>query len=286
MTGYGTEESDGSRERYKMNVATDLHPAAISSLCGGKRIGHTIVSFESVVSTNSAAARMAESGAREGTVVVAARQTAGFGRKGRSWYSSPEGSLVFSIILRPARRGETLTALLALSALKVIDGLCGGAKIKWPNDIWIGGRKVAGILAESKGDSVVLGMGIDVNDAEGSFPGELAKIAVSLRMVTGRLLDRGELLAGLLRDFEQAYEIWERDGFGPMSFEMERRMLWMNMPVLLDADRESVSGVIAGITADGYLRLETEAGEKVYSSGDVSLGPAGREGGSPGKDTE
>lgn len=254
-----------------MNVVADLHPAAIACLCGGERIGHTVVCFESVVSTNLAAARMAEAGAREGTVVVAARQTAGRGRKGRSWYSSPDGSLVFSVILKPVRSGETLTALLALSALKTLDGLCEGAMIKWPNDIWIGGRKIAGILAEAKGESVVLGMGIDVNDAEGSFPGELGDIAVSLRMVTGRIFDRGELLAGLLRDLGQAYEIWERDGFGPMSFEMERRMLWMNMPVLLDAGGETVSGVIAGITADGYLRLETDAGESVYSSGDVSL---------------
>ena len=143
--------------------------------------------------------------------------------------------------------------------------------IKWPNDIWIGGRKAAGILAESKGESVVLGMGIDVNDDQGSFPGELAETAVSLRMAAGKRLDRGELLAGLLRNLERNYEIWERDGFGPMSFEMERRMLWMGMPVTIEEGAGTVSGVISGITVEGYLRLETEEGEKVYSSGDVSL---------------
>ena len=106
-----------------MNALTDLHPAAIARLCGGERIGHTVACFESVDSTNTAAVRMAEEGAREGTVVVAARQTAGRGRKGRSWFSSPAGSLVFSVILRPARSGETLTALLALqkkSVMKVL----------------------------------------------------------------------------------------------------------------------------------------------------------------------
>ncbi len=258
-----------------MNALTDLHPAAIARLCGGERIGHTVVCFESVDPTNTAAARMAEAGAREGTVVVAVRQTAGRGRKGRSWFSSPSGSLVFSVILRPARSGETLTALLALSALKTLDGLCGGASIKWPNDIWIGGRKIAGILAESKGESVVLGMGIDVNDEEGSFPPDLRETAVSLRMITGRIFDRGELLAGMLRNLEQAYEIWERDGFGQMSFEMERRLLWTGMPVLLDAEGKTVEGVLAGVSRDGYLRLETDGAERVYASGDLSLRPAG-----------
>ena len=254
-----------------MKTGKDLHPSRIARLCGGGRIGHTVVLFESVGSTNSAASRMAEAGAREGTVVLAADQTAGRGRKGRGWYSSPDSSLVFSVILRPPQSGETLTALLALSVLESLDKVCEGAMIKWPNDIWIGGKKAAGILAESKGESVVLGMGIDVNDDEGSFPGELAETAVSLRMVAGKWLDRGELLAGLLRNLERNYEIWERDGFGPMSFEMERRMLWMGMPVTIEEGAGTVSGVISGITVDGYLRLETEEGEKVYSSGDVSL---------------
>ena len=249
----------------------DLHPAAIARLLGGERIGHTVICFESVGSTNSAASRIAEAGAREGTVIVAADQTAGRGRNGRDWYSSEGGSLVFSVILRPARSAETLTGLLALSTLRLLDGSCEGAMIKWPNDIWIGGRKIAGILAESKGENVVLGMGLDVNDDEGSFPGELAETAVSLRMITGKVFDRGQLLASLLTKFTQAYEIWERDGFGPMSFEMERRMLWMGSPVTLDARGEEITGIIAGITTDGYLRLETEEGEKVYSSGDVSL---------------
>jgi BirA family biotin operon repressor/biotin-[acetyl-CoA-carboxylase] ligase len=214
---------------------------------------------------------MAEAGAREGTVAVAARQTAGRGRKGRAWYSSPDGSLVFSVILRPSRSGETLTALLALSAIESLDAVCGGAMIKWPNDIWIDGRKVAGILAESKGESIVLGMGIDVNDVEDSFPAELAGTAASIRMAAGRELDRGGLLAGILRTLGRNYEIWERDGFAPMSFEMERRMLWMGMPVTIEEGAGTVSGIVSGITADGYLRLETDEGEKVYSSGDVSL---------------
>jgi BirA family biotin operon repressor/biotin-[acetyl-CoA-carboxylase] ligase len=254
-----------------MKGVRDLHPASIARLCGGARAGHTVVCLESVGSTNEAAALMASAGAPEGMVVVAARQTAGRGRKGREWYSSAGGSLLFSLVLRPARSGETLTALLALSALRALDGLCAGAMIKWPNDIWIGERKVAGILAESRGESVVLGMGIDVNDEAGSFPPDLEETAVSLRIVTGRKLDRGELLASLLGIFSDEYEIWERDGFGPMSFEMERRLLWKGSPVLLDAGAETVPGVLSGITANGYLRLETPEGERVYSSGDVSL---------------
>ena len=254
-----------------MNGIRDLHPASIARLLDGGRIGHTVICFDTTGSTNSAASRMVEAGAREGTVVLAARQTAGRGRKGREWYSSEYGSLVFSVILTPARSGETLTALLALSALKILDRSCEGAMIKWPNDIWVGGRKIAGILAESKGESVVLGMGLDVNDDEDSFPGGLAGTAVSLRMLAGKRFDRGELLGSLLAEFTSMYETWERDGFGPVSFEMERRMLWMGSRVNLDAGAEEITGTISGITSDGYLRLETDVGEKVYSSGDVSL---------------
>jgi BirA family biotin operon repressor/biotin-[acetyl-CoA-carboxylase] ligase len=90
-------------------------------------------------------------------------------------------------------------------------------------------------------------------------------------MITGKIFDRGQLLAGLLREFTSSYETWEREGFGSMSFEMERRMMWVGGPVTLDAGGEEIRGILAGITADGYLRLETEEGEKVYSSGDVSL---------------
>lgn len=266
----------------KMNSMSDLHPAAIKRLCGEGRIGHTVVCFESVDSTNTVAARIARKGAREGTVVIGARQTAGRGRMGRCWFSTPAGSLVFSVILRPARSGETLTALLALSALKVLDRLCGDVSIKWPNDIWVGDRKIAGILAEAKRDSVVLGMGIDVNDEEGSFPDDLCETAVSLRMMTGRIFDRGELLAGILGNLEQAYRIWERDGFGPMSLEMERRLLWKGMPVMLDTEGTTVEGILAGVSPDGYLRLETDGKERVYSSGDLSLGLSGR-GRGPGR---
>jgi BirA family biotin operon repressor/biotin-[acetyl-CoA-carboxylase] ligase len=88
---------------------------------------------------------------------------------------------------------------------------------------------------------------------------------------TGEKHDRGELLASILNRFEEDYEIWEREGFGPVSFEMERRMLWLGEEIVLDAGTEEITGRLAGITADGYLRVETEAGERVYSSGDVTL---------------
>jgi BirA family biotin operon repressor/biotin-[acetyl-CoA-carboxylase] ligase len=253
-----------------MSVAGDLHPARVSALCGG-RFGRTVVCFDSVGSTNTAAARLAEAGAPEGTVVIASDQTAGRGRGGRSWYSSEGGSLVFSVILRPSRSGETITALLALSALKVLDRLVDGAMLKWPNDIWVGHRKIAGILAESRARCVVVGMGLDVNDEEGSFPEELDGVAVSLRMLTGGALDRGEILSGILDTFSEDYGMWEREGFGPASLEMKRRMLWIGENVTLDSGAGMISGRLAGITSEGYLRLDTEEGEGVYSSGDLSL---------------
>jgi BirA family biotin operon repressor/biotin-[acetyl-CoA-carboxylase] ligase len=274
------KSSNGMHTDHNEHMApvADLHPASIVRMCEGTRIGHTVVCCESVGSTNDEAARMAAAGAREGTVVIAARQTAGRGRKGRAWFSSPDGSLVFSMILRPSRSGETLTALLALATLEVLDDHCGGVSLKWPNDIWIGGRKIAGILAEARGESMVLGMGIDVNEERDSFPAGLRGTAVSVRMIAGETFDRGELLAAVLRSFERAYLVWEREGFGPMSFEMGRRMLWTGRQVLLETEGGTVEGVLSGLTSDGYLRLEVDGKESVYSSGDLSLAETGEGG--------
>ena len=232
-----------------MIEAADLHPARIADRCAAGRFGHTAVLFETVDSTNAAASAVAAAGAPEGTVVLAVDQTAGRGRHGRTWCSTRTGSLVFSLVARPRREPQSLTALLALAAAELFEALASHVAIKWPNDIWIGRRKNAGILAESAGSAVVLGMGIDVNETAADFAPEVRESAVSLRMCTGVRLDRAELLGDLLTGFGSLYDRWEREGFAPLRFEAERRLLWRGEAVAVDRGGRTEEGIIVGLTA-------------------------------------
>lgn len=266
-----------------MSAAGDLHPAPIAGRCAAQRFGHTVVLYDTVGSTNTAAAALASCGAPEGTVVLALRQTAGRGRQGRRWVSTPEGSLVFSIVTRPKREAQSLTVVLALAAAEAIERVAGEAAIKWPNDIRIGGRKCAGILAESSGGSVVLGMGIDVNEDPGEIPPELRGTAVSLRMLAGRPVDRALLLCDLLARLSSRYEVWEREGFDAMRFEAERRLLWKGEMVEADVGGRIERGTVLGLTAQGFLRLGAGTGESIIAAGDVAQSPGPPRGGGPSR---
>ena len=180
-----------------------------------RRIGSTILFFSTIGSTNDVAAALAASGDREGAVVIADAQTAGRGRRGRTWFSPPGAGLYVSIILAPARACETpdrATALLPLAAgvalAEAVERSTGLApELKWPNDLLVGRRKLAGILAEGVTSQqpraavqwVVLGYGLNVGSA--AFPAELGDVVTSLESELGRAVDRsllwGETLAAL-----------------------------------------------------------------------------------------
>lgn len=254
-----------------MSGPGDLHPALVAGPCAGRRFGHTVVLFDEVDSTNSAAAALADRGAPEGTVVTAMRQTAGRGRLGRRWWSTERGSLVFSITARPKRDPSSLTTVLALAAAEAIEAVAGKTSIKWPNDIRVSGRKCAGILAESAGGRVVLGMGIDVNEEPGDLAPELGEEAVSLRMIAGRPIDRAGLLCDLLRRFSSRYGTWEREGFSAMRMEAERRLLWKGRLVRVVEGGRTETGIVLGLTDQGYLRLGLDGVERIVAAGDASL---------------
>ncbi|MCK4538116.1 MAG: biotin--[acetyl-CoA-carboxylase] ligase [Candidatus Krumholzibacteria bacterium] len=253
-------------------IPDELHPARIIELCGEGRFGTTMIFLRSVDSTNIVAASMA-AGLPEGSIILAGRQTAGRGRKGRDWYSSTDGSLVLSIILKPQSDPVTLTALLALSVVEAIEAEAPevAVDIKWPNDIYSGGRKLAGILAERSGENVVLGIGLDVNDDAGDFPPEISKSAVSMKILAGRSFDRGLLLVSLLRFFEKNYMRWENEGFSIFRFDLENRLLWKGMEVSLDSGSEVVTGSLEGLTDEGFVRISSDGRERIFSSGDLTL---------------
>ena len=181
----------------------------------GCRIGHEIVVVEETRSTNDLAWKAAERGAREGFVVFAERQTAGRGQYGRRWESAPYQGLWLSVVLRPTltlRESPQLTSLLADSVAATITQETGcAATIKPPNDIYIDGRKVAGVLVEGRTENdrsyvAVAGIGINVNQAVDNFPEELRATAGSLSMATGRIIVRSKLAIALLGNLEK--RIW------------------------------------------------------------------------------
>ena len=185
-----------------------------------RRLGTRTLYFSSVGSTNDVASALATNGDQEGAIVIADAQTSGRGRRGRVWFSPPGAGLYVSVLLAPAKAGraaERATALLTLAAgvgvAEAVEGLTGLAPaIKWPNDLLIGRRKLAGILAEgvvshafgSGLQSVVLGYGVNVGPA--AYPTELGDRVTSLESELGRAVDRAELCAQSLAQVAVRYD--------------------------------------------------------------------------------
>lgn len=209
----GCEIAASTRRGYRLLSAPDtLSAERIGALMGDCPWHTNVIVLESVDSTNNYLKQLAAQGAPAGTAVLAGQQTAGRGRRGRSFYS-PEGQgLYLSVLLRPkAHPGELLhlTAMTAVAAMRAVERVCGKRPgIKWTNDLVFGTKKLAGILtelsvvAETKETDYVI-VGIGVNCAHTQFPEEIGEIATSLRMQTGKTVSRSALAAALLREFAQ-----------------------------------------------------------------------------------
>lgn len=249
----------------------DLHPGVLLRMLGSNPICRSVVLYDRIDSTNGAAMRAARSGTSGKALFIADEQSLGRGRMGRSWWSARGKSLLFSLLIRPKREPQGLTPLLALAAVRGLGGICGDVMVKWPNDLFIGERKVAGILAESRDGAVVLGMGLNVNETEEDFPVELRGKATSLAIETGRRQARGGILVRVLKELGGCYDLWCRSGLEPFVVELERRLLYRGEPVALESGGERITGVMTGLTRDGRLRLEVEGNVRILASGDLSL---------------
>jgi BirA family biotin operon repressor/biotin-[acetyl-CoA-carboxylase] ligase len=179
------------------------------------RIGRRIAVWNRVTSTNDLAVRAWGSTANEGLVILAEEQSAGRGRRGRVWTAPPASSLLMSVLLfPPATLAETawLTALGAVAIAEVVDGCTGlEARIKWPNDVRVGGRKVAGVLVE-RGQGAVVGIGLNANIGPGEFPEGLRDSATSLCILSGRRIDRSELARALILRLDAWYDLGRTQG--------------------------------------------------------------------------
>lgn len=242
--------------------------------------GHPVFYFDTLASTNLQAKLSAENGAGEGTLIVADMQTAGRGRKGRSW-SSPAGTnLYFTLILRPDFGAEPVSAVTLVMGIAVAEGIrktCGAeAGIKWPNDIVVNGKKVCGILAEMSVEReyvhyAVIGVGINVGQQE--FPPEIRETAASLCQECGRIVSRGELILNVMKAFEDNYKVFRNSrSLAGLTEKYEKLLVNKGRQVRVLDPKGEFQGLAKGINEKGELLVEREDGTvTAVFAGEVSV---------------
>lgn len=238
-------------------------------------IGHTIHALDEVDSTQAEIARLAAAGAPEGTVVTARHQRAGRGRRGREWWDGAGDSLLVSVLLRPSlpvAEAPLLTFLGALAVAVAVEAEGVAPGIRWPNDVLVDGGKLAGVLAEAattaegRLDRVVLGIGINVDQA--NFPPELADRAVSLRILTGRRHDVGRVRDRLLGALDAGYRELRARGDAGLLAAWRRRSVTLGARVRTADGRE---GVAEDVDEAGALILRTEDGRRLrVTAGEIT----------------
>jgi len=250
-----------------------------SILLGGlttRTIGRHLEVFDALPSTNRLAMELASKGCREGTVIMAKAQTEGTGRMGRS-FASPLGGLYLSVVLRPKIAPELISPLplvFGLSAAKAIGCTAMvNALVKWPNDVIVNGKKVCGILSlstSSKGrlDSVIAGIGINVNSKVSDLPEELSTSATTLRDESGHDIDMEELLRNLMYFMDLHYSMFLEQQTDALLNEWSERSCTLKRRVRMDMGTGTVEGTALGVDRTGALLVRTEDGISVVSTGD------------------
>ena len=208
------------------------------------------------------AAKLAARGEPHGTVVVAEEQTAGIGRHGHSWHSPPAGGLYISIILRLDHVLPVLTMALGLAVARAIDAKC---DIRWPNDILLNGRKLAGVMVQTAEKGVLIA-GIGVNANQTQFPEELRDIATSLRIETGQEQVKEDLLERIVAECLAYAEKGKQEILDEFT---ARSSYVRGKRVNVDTGSRTFSGVTAGLDENGFLRVETETGIETVIAGGV-----------------
>ena len=259
-------------------TAALIDPARLRPLLGTLAARFDVDALAEATSSSDLLLDRAARGAGSGSVLVVDRQTAGRGRRGRSWSSAPESSLTFSLLWRFEGGVDRLAGLSlavgvavarALAALGVRD-----VALKWPNDVLLGGRKLAGILVELSGErrGMVAVIGIGLNLAPPPAGASLEVPAATLADVLPVPPDRHELLAQLLAELAPVLDRFASGGFVALRDEWQALHAWQGHPVnVLHDGRSVLSGMCRGADADGALLVETAAGVERCLSGDVSL---------------
>ena len=276
----GYEIEAVSNKGYHLVSAPDvMTEAEIKSLLHTQWAGQELFCFDSIDSTNTKAKELAEQGYPSGTLVVADQQIAGRGRRGRSW-ESPSGTGIFmTLMLKPdinPNSASMLTLVAALATAKAIAEITGAdARIKWPNDIVINGKKICGILTEMSAqfdyiNHIVIGIGINVHNED--FPEEIKKTASSLLIECKKRFHRAELIAGFLEHFEACYAAFMKtEDLEGLMKDYNGLLVNIQKQVRVLDPKEPFEGKAIGITKKGELIVDTWESRKLVSSGEVSV---------------
>ena len=280
LTGCGYRIRKGKETLAFISVPDLMTPSEISFHLKTKVLGRHIYAYQSVKSTNDVARELAEQGAHEGTIVVADRQTKGRGRLGRSWHSPAGTGIYLSILLRPGfspERAPGLSIMTGLALAITLERYCRHrVKLKWPNDLWIGGKKAAGILTELSAERgrieyVVVGVGINVNQRRADFPEDLRASATSIRLATRRKQSRVRLLAEFLKSFEHEYAHYSKKGLRPSAKRLTRYSALLGANIRLAYGPRVLEARVVKIDAEGRLVIEHGGEIRTVSSGEVSV---------------
>ncbi len=241
-------------------------------------IGRTIEYYPSIDSTNAKAWSLISSNVRNGTLIITDHQSAGRGRGKHFWVSSPERSLTFSISLYPEIEARLAGIFPLLAGVTICDTLSKmdiHALLKWPNDILLNGKKIGGILCESKISgaqikAVVCGIGLNVNETKSDFPKDLLDTGSSLRLETDRYYQRELILAGILNDFDRNLRQLNKNGPQPIINSWIGYCAHLNNTVQFHDGNRIISGKFIGLSKSGEAVLLINGTEKHFKSGTVT----------------
>ncbi len=248
-----------------------LSPDDIQNAISTERIGKKIHWFETLSSTNIQAHEIARQGAAEGEIIVAEEQTQGKGRAGRSWVSPPYLNLYLSLILRPTLPPSCTPQITLMSAVALAETLqsfiTAPPEIKWPNDILVEGKKIAGILTESCCEAhgvvyVVVGIGVNLNYSREQMPKAIQNQATSFLILDQKPMDRIAFTSRLIQDLDRCYGILAGKGFADIAKRWESFFRLRGRQVRVDMPDGVVQGKAMGIDTDGALILEGEGGHR------------------------
>jgi len=287
--GYAVEGHPKKGYRLTAPVERPFNALEITLDIPTEFTGKEVLFFEELESTNSKASELARAGAVEGTVVIAQAQSKGRGRMARSWYSPAGVNVYTSVILRPKlppQATRTITLACAVALAEAIEDTTGAApSLKWPNDVLINGKKVAGILTEMSSESdrvnhIIIGIGINVNIEAANLPDGLRYPASSLKQETGRLTDRAELCRNLYSRLEKWYKVLLSEGSEEVVETWKERFTFVGKEVRIEGYRgigakpSVTEGICLGIDSEGALLIKERSGaiERVVA-GDMAQPP-------------